>query len=69
MNRKLKAALEAITVISVAGVLFCLSREAGIEFRGNTRYGGEVCVPVLTVGGYYFIKGIVRDVRRGLFRE
>ncbi len=69
MNRKIKKALEAVAVIAVAGVLFYFSRKAGVAYRGNELWGGEICVPLLVVGGYYSVKGIAKDIRSGLFND
>lgn len=66
-KKTIKKILEAAAVVSVAAVMFMLARKAGIAYRGNELWGGELCVPFLIIGGWYAVKGIIRDIRSGLF--
>jgi hypothetical protein len=69
MKLKAKKMIEAAIVVAVAAGAFVLARRLGVEQRGNTLIGGEVCVPLLIVGGWYAVKSIIKDIKGGLFHE
>ena len=64
---KKKKLLEAAIVTIIAGGLFLLTRKAGIAYRGNTLWGGEICVAPLVFLLWYGGKSIVKDIKSGLF--
>lgn len=68
LSTKAKKWIEAGAVVTAAAVLFVISRKLGVQQRGNTLWGGEICVPFLVIGGWYAVKSIIRDVKSGLFR-
>jgi hypothetical protein len=68
ISMKAKKWIEAGAVVSAAAVLFVITRKLGVQQRGNTLWGGEICVPFLVIGGWYAVKSIIRDVKSGLFR-
>lgn len=68
LSTKAKKWIEAVAVVIVAAVLFVITRKLGVQQRGNTLWGGEICVPFLVIGGWYAVKSIIRDVKSGLFR-
>lgn len=68
LSTKAKKWIEAGAVVSAAAVLFVITRKLGVQQRGNTLLGGEICVPMLIIGGWYAVKSIVRDIKSGLFR-
>lgn len=69
LNRKARHAIEAAIVTAATVVLFAVCRKIGVQQRGNTLIGGEVCVPLLIVGGWYAVKSIIKDIKGGLFHE
>ena len=65
LKRSVRRAIEFVLVIAAAIVLFVIARKIGVAERGNTLYGGEICVPFLVVFGWYGVKSIVKDVKGG----
>lgn len=68
ISRKAKKWIEAGAVVTAAAVLFMITRTLGIQQRGTTLWGGEICVPPMVIGGWYAVKSVIRDVKSGLFR-
>lgn len=64
---KKKKLLEAAIVTLIAAGLFLLTRKAGIAYRGNTLWGGEICIAPLVFLLWYGGKSVVRDIKSGLF--
>lgn len=64
-HSKARHIIEAAIVIMAAAALFVLARAIGVAERGNTLYGGEVCVPFLVIFGWYGIKSIINDIKGG----
>lgn len=69
IHRKTRRIIEVCIVVAVAGAAFGVARHIAVAERVPALIGGEVCVPLLIVGGWYAVKSIIKDIKGGLFHE
>lgn len=69
VKRVLWRVVEFAALVAVSAMAYKYARAAGVQFRGNELYGGEVCVPPFILGGWYGMKVFIRDIKEWMKNE